>query len=133
MIDHKCSVCAGVPTIWEGVKVVLESNPSLKARISPNWNRLHVGGSAMSRSLTEYYFKNFNVEPHHGFGMTETNPFVSMSTRSQKRKYLTDSDDERFARVEKQGMLMPGLKWKIVDPEARCGGQISRRLVKNRG
>lgn len=117
MMDHKPTICAGVPTIWENVRNILELRPDLKKNLNPRWDRLHVGGSALSKSLSSYFMKNFGVECHHGYGMTETNPFVSISNRSQKRKHLDWSDEKRFSLIASQGMLMPGLEWKIVNPD----------------
>jgi len=40
--------------------------------------KLHVGGSALSQHLVDFY-KKLNCDIYNGYGLTETNPFASIS------------------------------------------------------
>ncbi len=113
LASEKVSISAGVPTIWQGVKAVIEANPGrydLGAL-----ERLTCGGSAPPPSLIRWYWDTLGVEMIQGWGMTETSPLATISRRVMKRSQLALSEDEQFDNVAKAGQLMPGLELDIFD------------------
>lgn len=115
MVDEQVTISAGVPTIWQGVKGVLEANPD-KYDLS-NLTRLTCGGSAPPVSMMRWYADNYDIEMIQGWGMTETNPLGTVSRRVAKRAHLKLSDDEQFENIAKAGLTIPGLEIEIFDEE----------------
>jgi fatty-acyl-CoA synthase len=107
------TVSAGVPTIWQGIKGLIETNPG-KYDFS-NLSRLTCGGSAPPPSLIRWYWDELGVEMIQGWGMTETSPLATLSRRVMKRSQLRLSEDDRFRNVAKAGQLIPGLELDIFD------------------
>jgi len=116
MADEGVTISAGVPTIWQGVKQIMESEPG-KYDLS-KLERLTCGGSAPPLSLIEWYWEEQQVEMIQGWGMTETSPLGTLSRRYMKRSQLTEDPKVLVANQAKAGQIMPGLEMKIVD-EAR--------------
>ena len=52
-----------------------------------------------------------------GWGMTETGPIGSLSRHSNKASDMKLTEKERLEQQCKQGLLMPGLTWKLVETE----------------
>ena len=115
LASEKVSMSAGVPTIWQGVRAVLEAAPG-KFDLS-HLKRMTCGGSAPPPSLIQWFWDELGVEMIQGWGMTETSPLATISRRSGKRKHLEMSDAERAANQAKAGLLMPGLELEIFDDE----------------
>ncbi|TVS08291.1 MAG: long-chain-fatty-acid--CoA ligase, partial [Gammaproteobacteria bacterium] len=115
LASEKVSMSAGVPTIWQGVRAVLEAAPG-KFDLS-YLKRMTCGGSAPPPSLIQWFWDELGVEMIQGWGMTETSPLATISRRSGKRKHLEMSDAERAANQAKAGLLMPGLELEIFDDE----------------
>lgn len=107
------TVSAGVPTIWQGIKGLIEANPG-KYDFS-KLSRLTCGGSAPPPSLIRWYWDELGVEMIQGWGMTETSPLATLSRRVMKRSQLALSEDDQFRNVAKAGLLMPGLELDIFD------------------
>ena len=110
---ERVSVSAGVPTIWQGVKAVIEANPD--AYDLSALARVTCGGSAPPPSLIRWYHEALGVEMIQGWGMTETSPLATLSRRHMKHKHPTLSLDEQFDNIAKAGQLMPGLELDIFD------------------
>ena len=115
LASEKVSMSAGVPTIWQGVRAVLEAAPG-KFDLS-HLKRMTCGGSAPPPSLIQWFWDELGVEMIQGWGMTETSPLATISRRSGKRKHLEMSDADRAANQAKAGLLMPGLELEIFDDE----------------
>lgn len=115
MADEGVSVSAGVPTIWQGVKGLYESNPD--GYDLSSLSRVTCGGSAPPSSLIRWYWDRLGVEMIQGWGMTETSPLATLSRRVMKRSQLSLSEDEQFANVAKAGQVMPGIEVEIFDEE----------------
>ncbi len=115
LANEKVTMSAGVPTIWQGVRAVLEAAPG-KFDLS-HLKRMTCGGSAPPPSLIQWFFDELGVEMIQGWGMTETSPLATISRRSGKRKHLEMSDADRAANQAKAGLLMPGLELEIFDDE----------------
>jgi fatty-acyl-CoA synthase len=115
MVEEEVTLSAGVPTIWQGVKGILEDNPG-KYDMS-NVSRLTCGGSAPPVSLMRWYWDTFGVEMIQGWGMTETNPLATLSRKVAKRSHINLTEDQQFENIAKAGLTMPGLEVKIADEE----------------
>jgi len=115
MADEGVTLSAGVPTIWQGVKALYESDPA--GLDLSKLDRLTCGGSAPPPSLIRWYWDTLGVEMIQGWGMTETSPLATLSRRLMKRGHLDIDTDEQFANVAKAGQLMPGLELDIFDED----------------
>ncbi len=110
MAQERATVAAGVPTIWIGLLNVLEKElvdlSALRA--------IYCGGSAVPRSLIEgLQRKSLNIV--QAWGMTETSPLASVS---RLRSYQLDLPlDEQFRVRAKQGTVIPGVDFRVVDLE----------------
>ena len=113
LADEGVTLSAGVPTIWQGVKSLVEANPD-QYDLS-NLSRLTCGGSAPPPSLIRWYWDTLGVEMIQGWGMTETSPLATLSRRVMKRSQLSLSEDAQFENVAKAGQIMPGLELDIFD------------------
>jgi fatty-acyl-CoA synthase len=113
LATERVTVSSGVPTIWQGVRSILEANPDQYDLSS--LSRLTCGGSAPPPSLIRWYWDTLGVEMIQGWGMTETSPLATLSRRVMKRAHLEISEDEQFENVAKAGQLMPGLELDIFD------------------
>jgi fatty-acyl-CoA synthase len=113
--DEGVTISAGVPTIWQGVRAVVEADPG-KHDFS-SLQRLTCGGSAPPASLIDWFWQELGVEMVQGWGMTETSPLATISRRIAKRSDLEKTDAERAANQAKAGLLMPGLELEIFDDQ----------------
>lgn len=113
MIKEEVTLSAGVPTIWQGIKGIVEADPD-KYDLS-KLEKLTCGGSAPPLSLIRWYWDTFGVEMIQGWGMTETSPLATVSRRIAKRSQVHISEDEKFANVAKAGQIMPGIEVEIFD------------------
>lgn len=110
MSQERVTVAAGVPTIWIGLLHTLDREEvdlsSLRA--------IYCGGSAVPRSLIEgLWRKNLNIV--HAWGMTETSPLASLC---KLRSYQLDLPlEEQFNIKAKQGTIMPGVDFRVVNME----------------
>ena len=115
MASEGVTVSAGVPTIWQGIKGLVEANP--QAYDFSALSRLTCGGSAPPPSLIRWFWDTLGVEMIQGWGMTEMSPLGTVARRIGKRKQLQLDDDARFNNVAKAGLPFPGLELKIVDEQ----------------
>ena len=115
MEAEEVTLSAGVPTIWQGVRAVIEAEPD-------RWDlsaitRLTCGGSAPPVSMMRWYWDRLGIEMVQGWGMTETNPLGTVSRKVAKRSQRGLSEDEQFANIAKAGLLLAGLEMEIVDEQ----------------
>lgn len=133
MSDEEVTISAGVPTIWQGVKAILESDEGSKYDLS-NLSRLTCGGSAPPVSLMRWYFETMGVEMVQGWGMTETNPLGTLSRKVAKRSHTRLTEDQQFENIAKAGLLMPGLEIEIFDdnwqPLPHDGEAVGELLIR---
>lgn len=115
LMEYDITISAGVPTIWQGVKMLMEANPD-KYKFKA-LTRLTCGGSAPPPSLIEWFWDALGVEMVQGWGMTETSPLATISRRTSKRKHLDMSDAERANNQAKAGLPIPGLEIEIFDDQ----------------
>ena len=132
MAEEEVTISAGVPTIWQGVKTVLEEAPG-KYDLS-HLTRLTCGGSAPPTSLIRWYAEKLNIEMIQGWGMTETNPLGTLSRKVGKRSHLNLTENQQFENTAKAGLLMPGLEIEIVDenwqPLPHDGEAVGELLIR---
>ena len=130
--DEQVTISAGVPTIWQGMKGVLEENKG-QYDLS-NVQRLTCGGSAPPASLIRWYWDEYGIEMIQGWGMTETNPVGTLARKVAKRSDLQLSEDEQFDNLSKAGIPMPGLEIEIVDesfnPLPHDGEAVGELLIR---
>ena len=115
--DEGVTISAGVPTIWQGVKAVLEAEPDTYDL--RQLSRVTCGGSAPPPSLIRWYWDTLGVEMIQGWGLTETSPLATVSRRVMKHAHRELSVDAQFENVAKAGQLIPGLEVEIVDEAFR--------------
>ncbi len=102
MEREKVTIAAGVPTIWIGIRDVLDANPG-KFKLQPNV-RMVVGGSAAPEQLIRD-FDRHGLTLIHAWGMTETSP---IGTVSRVPPELASADDAtKYALRAKQGRPVP--------------------------
>ncbi|HEX7699297.1 MAG TPA: long-chain fatty acid--CoA ligase [Kofleriaceae bacterium] len=102
MESEHVTCAAGVPTIWLGIRDVLEANPT-KYKLEPNI-RMIVGGSAAPEQLIRDFDK-FGLRLLHAWGMTETSP---VGTVSRLTPALEQADsDTQYRQRAKQGRPTP--------------------------
>ena len=132
MVEEEVTISAGVPTIWQGIKSILEDNPG-KYDMS-NLTRLTCGGSAPPVSMMRWYWDTHGIEMVQGWGMTETNPLGTLSRKVAKRSHTKLTEDQQFENVAKAGLLMPGLEVEIFDdnwqPQPHDGESVGELLIR---
>ena len=132
IVAEGVTISAGVPTIWQGIKSLVEADPD--AYDLSSLSRVTCGGSAPPASLIRWYWDALGVEMVQGWGMTETSPLAALSRRVMKRSQLKLSEDEQFANMAKAGQVMPGVEMKICDedfnPLPHDGETIGEILVR---
>lgn len=101
---------AGVPTVWLGIKQYLIDHPETELT---SMRAFLCGGSAVPRSLIEWFWTEKNLRVVQGWGMTETNPIASVA---ELKPGMEDWELQRQLDVlETAGIHAPGLEVKIVD------------------
>ncbi|HEU4430608.1 MAG TPA: long-chain fatty acid--CoA ligase [Myxococcota bacterium] len=116
MSGEEVTISLGVPTIWQGVRAFLEQNPGADLG---SLTRMTCGGSAPPISLIEWYAKKYGVEMIQGWGMTETNPLVTLSRRIAKRSQRKSLPEEQMSNQAKAGQVVPGIDLSIIDENGR--------------
>ncbi|MCE2529007.1 MAG: long-chain fatty acid--CoA ligase [Acidimicrobiia bacterium] len=111
---ERVTFSAGVPTVWLAIQHYLEDHPE---RDISSIHSFMCGGSAVPRAMIDWYWRARGIRVIQGWGMTETNP---VATFSILRPEMEDWDWERqLDFIETAGLLIPGLRAKIVDDEGR--------------
>ena len=97
------TLCVGVPTIWLGLiqrfERALTEEPGRWQL--PNGMRSMVGGAAVPESLIRA-FDRYGVWLQQGWGMTETSPLATVSSKVENA-----GEAERFRRAAMAGMPVP--------------------------
>lgn len=111
-IDEHVTFSAGVPTVWLGIQQHLEANPDIDLS---HMRSLFCGGSAVPRSMIDWFEKSAHVRVIQGWGMTETNPVAAAATT---KPWMDDwSWEDQLDVLETAGRPIPGLQVKIVDED----------------
>ncbi len=131
MASEEATISLGVPTIWQGVRAWLEQNPG--AADLSKLTRVTCGGSAPPASLIRWYAER-GIEMVQGWGMTETNPLVTVSRGVAKRAQRNALLEERISNQAKAGQLIPGIELEVVDehwnPLPHDGKSIGEVIVR---
>lgn len=109
-VDERVTFSAGVPTVWLGIQHHLEENPDIDLT---HVRALFCGGSAVPRSMIDWFETERSVRVIQGWGMTETNPVASAATLKPE---MSDWEwSKQLDVLETAGRPVPGLIVKIVD------------------
>jgi fatty-acyl-CoA synthase len=111
--QERVTISAGVPTVWLGMLEYLEEHDADLSSL----DTLVVGGSAAPRSLIRTYDEEYDVEVLHAWGMTEMSPIGTVS--HLKSKMADWPDDRKDEKQAKQGLIVPGLEFKVVDDDGQ--------------
>jgi len=111
--SERVTFSAGVPTVWGGLIQYLKQN-NLKLS---TLKRTIIGGAAVPPAMMRTLEDDYGVEVAHAWGMTEMSPLGCVGKLKGKHESL--SADEKRAIREKQGRVVYGVDWKIVDGEGR--------------
>ena len=112
--EEGVTLTAGVPTVWLGLLEYMEDNEVDLSSLE----QVVIGGSAAPQALIEK-FDELGVEVVHAWGMTEMSP---IGTVANLKHDLEDAPkDTQFNVKSKQGLIVPGLEFKVVDDD---GGEI---------
>jgi acyl-CoA synthetase (AMP-forming)/AMP-acid ligase II len=111
--SERVTFTGAVPTVWIAVKELVEKEgydlSSLRC--------VPCGGSAVPRSLMEYYEKKLKVPIMQAWGMTETTP---IGTIGRLKGAMRDrSEEQRYAVRAKQGYVAAGVDIRLVDDRGR--------------
>lgn len=101
------TLAAGVPTIWMGVRPLLEGRDTKRLR------GILCGGSAVPKSLSEAYRSDIGIPLTQAWGMTETSPLASVA-RVRSDMQAADESAQADLRAT-QGLPVPGVELRIVD------------------
>lgn len=107
---ERVTFSAGVPTVWLGVKQYLIDHP--EADLS-SMRAFLCGGSAVPRSLIEWFWVEKGLRVVQGWGMTETNPVAAAAILKPEMEEWDLQRQLDF--LETAGIEVPGLQVKIVD------------------
>ena len=111
--SERVTFSAGVPTVWAGLVQYLKQNGLRLTTLK----RTVVGGSAISPAMMRTLEDEFGIEVNHAWGMTELSPLGCVSKLKGKHDALPEG--EQRALREKQGRVVYGVDWKIVDADGR--------------
>ncbi|EME66770.1 o-succinylbenzoate--CoA ligase [Rhodococcus ruber BKS 20-38] len=75
---------------------------------------LVLGGSTPTRELIRSIEEDLGVPAYQGWGMTEMSP---MGTFARPPRAADDDPGTRYEYIRRQGRLLPGLRWKLVDDD----------------
>jgi len=111
MSEERVSVAGGVPTIWIGLLSLLEKETFDFSAL----RMMLCGGSAVPQSLIENLERR-QMTIVQAWGMTETSPLASLSRlRSHQLEWPAD---EQFRVRARQGTVIPGVEFRVVDIES---------------
>ncbi|HVU67073.1 MAG TPA: long-chain fatty acid--CoA ligase [Ktedonobacteraceae bacterium] len=111
MAEERVSIAGGVPTIWIGLLNLLER----EAFDFSSLRMVICGGSAVPQSLIENMARR-NLTIVQAWGMTETSPLASISRLRSHQ--LTWPVDEQMKVRARQGTVIPGVEFRVVDIES---------------
>lgn len=113
--DEGVTYSAGVPTVWMGILNWVREHPG-----QYDFSRVRYlmsGGSALPISLAKAYQQELGVALRQGYGQTETSPVTFVSVPKAATDQLPEV--ERFEKLAKTGLLLPGLEMRVVDGDGK--------------
>jgi len=111
--NERVTFSAGVPTVWGGLIQYMKENGVRLTTLK----RTIIGGAACPPAMIRTLEDDFGIEVNHAWGMTEMSPLGSVC-KVQEKHLRMPVDDQRRIR-EKQGHVVFGVDWKIVDGEGK--------------
>lgn len=111
---ERCNVSMGVPTVWINFLAYLDKHPERRPEAL---KRVFIGGAAAPAALVERLEREFQIEVHHLWGMTETSPIGTSGSPPQRFADL-DADALRALKC-KQGRALYGVDLKIVGEDGK--------------
>lgn len=115
LMDHRITTATGVPIIWQMVRKQVSSDAAKYAQLKEHFEEIYCGGSSPPIEMMKWYNTELGVDFIHAWGMTETNPLGTISKRVMKSKEANQSAEERWAKLQYQGLPIPGLFVEVVD------------------
>jgi fatty-acyl-CoA synthase len=126
--SEKVTLSAGVPTVWQGLLAYVEAN---KLKFS-TMRRSVIGGSACPPAMIKLFNESYDVHVLHAWGMTEMSPLGTAA--SFKTKHQSQTQDEKYEVMAKQGRSIFGVDMKIVGQDGHelpwDGKQSGELLVR---
>jgi fatty-acyl-CoA synthase len=110
--EHKPTMSAAVPTIWNDLLRFLDKNKSFDIS---SLKFVVCGGSAVPRSLIEGFLKKHGVPIVQGWGMTETSPLCALA---HPPRGVTSQKAQIDYRA-KTGRVVPGVELRICDDDGQ--------------
>ena len=114
MIDEEAvTLTGGAVTVWSQALELLREETEYAV---DSLRGLLPGGQAVPRSMIKAYEEDFGVDRvYQAWGMTEATPLATVTT---VKDHLQDEDpDTQYDFKATQGLILPGLKFKVVDDE----------------
>jgi fatty-acyl-CoA synthase len=105
--QHRPTLAAAVPTIWNDVLQFLHANPD---RDISSLRTVACGGSAVPLGMMKEYQERYGVVILQGWGMTETSPLAALATPPPE---VTEAD--AWTLRASAGRVMNGVEVRIVD------------------
>ncbi|MFP4351148.1 MAG: AMP-binding protein, partial [Desulfococcaceae bacterium] len=114
MISEKVTVTCGAPAIFMPMLDYIRGLPE-----KPDFSGLRMasGASEPSLALMRGFRELGGAEIIHAYGATETTPIATANLLKPTLRHLPEED--RWALKKKQGLPVPGIDLKVVDPEGR--------------
>lgn len=128
MDKERVTVAAGVPTIWLGIREVLDAKPG--AFNLMKGLRMVVGGAAAPEQLIRDFDRQ-GLELHHAWGMTETSPLGLGVIIPPELEGL--SEDAKYKLRAKQGLPPPLVQIRVrnergdVPQDGKTSGELMIR------
>jgi fatty-acyl-CoA synthase len=111
--QEKVTYSAGVPTVWLGLLQYMRQSGAKFSTLG----RTCVGGAACPPAMMKAFREELGVELYHAWGMTEMSPLGCYGRLKNKHNDLPAEEQQRVR--EKQGRVVYGVDWKIVDGEGK--------------
>ncbi|HET8842908.1 MAG TPA: long-chain fatty acid--CoA ligase [Ktedonobacteraceae bacterium] len=108
--EERVTVTSGVPTIWIGLLSLLDKESYDLSAL----RAIYCGGSAVPAALIDGLARK-GIQVIQAWGMTETSPVASMS--KLRSDQLNLSEKEQLAIRARQGAILPGVDFRVVDME----------------
>jgi fatty-acyl-CoA synthase len=108
--EEGVTLAAGVPTVWLGLLEYAEEHDVDLSSLE----NVVIGGAAAPKALIDQY-EELGVEVVHAWGMTEMSPIGTVA--NLKYDLETAADDVKLEKQGKQGLIVPGLEFKVVDDD----------------
>ncbi len=113
--DHRVTVTAAVPTVWNGLKELLSTAEARERYDFSALRAVIIGGSALPGALLEFFEEEYGIPVLHAWGMTETSP---IGTVARLTRELEDADARtRLHRRLTQGRPVPGIDLRVISRE----------------